>query len=670
MSTVSVPSATDLETLAVNALRILSAEAVQEANSGHPGMPMGCAPMAYALWRNHLRFNPANPDWANRDRFVLSAGHGSALLYSLLHLTGFDLSLDDIRNFRQWNSRTPGHPEYGHTPGVETTTGPLGQGFGNAVGMALAEARLAAEFNRDGHDPVDHYTYVIAGDGDIMEGVQAEAASLAGHLGLGKLIVLYDDNNITIDGTTDIAFSEDVRGRFAAYGWQTELVADGTDVQAIDRAIGAAKAAADRPSLIAVRTRIGHGSPNRENTSKAHGEPLGDEELALTKQSLGWTAEGRFQIPPEVLAHFREALERGAESERAWQVEWDTYAAAHTELAAEFGRRTAGELPASWDADLPEFATADGPMATRAASGKVLNAIASRVPELMGGSADLAGSNKTLVDDGDDFSRDNRAGRNVHFGIREHAMGAIMNGMTLHGGLRPYGATFLIFSDYMRPAVRLAALMQVPATYVYTHDSIAVGEDGPTHQPIEQIASLRAMPGLTVIRPSDANETREAWAVAMAEPGPVALMLTRQKLPIIEGDATALRRGAYILQDVPNDEIDVILIATGSEVHVAAEAAGVLAAEGLRARVVSMPSWELFERQDQAYREHVLPPGVSARVSVEAGVTFGWSRYVGDSGVCVGIDRFGASAPGSENLQQFGFTVENVVQKARAICGR
>lgn len=670
MSTVSVPSATDLETLAVNALRILSAEAVQEANSGHPGMPMGCAPMAYALWRNHLRFNPANPDWANRDRFVLSAGHGSALLYSLLHLTGFDLSLDDIRNFRQWNSRTPGHPEYGHTPGVETTTGPLGQGFGNAVGMALAEARLAAEFNRDGHDPVDHYTYVIAGDGDIMEGVQAEAASLAGHLGLGKLIVLYDDNNITIDGTTDIAFSEDVRGRFAAYGWQTELVADGTDVQAIDRAIGAAKAAADRPSLIAVRTRIGHGSPNRENTSKAHGEPLGDEELALTKQSLGWTAEGRFQIPPEVLAHFREALERGAESERAWQVEWDTYAAAHTELAAEFGRRTAGELPASWDADLPDFATADGPMATRAASGKVLNAIASRVPELMGGSADLAGSNKTLVDDGDDFSRDNRAGRNVHFGIREHAMGAIMNGMTLHGGLRPYGATFLIFSDYMRPAVRLAALMQVPATYVYTHDSIAVGEDGPTHQPIEQIASLRAMPGLTVIRPSDANETREAWAVAMAEPGPVALMLTRQKLPIIEGDATALRRGAYILQDVPNDEIDVILIATGSEVHVAAEAAGVLAAEGLRARVVSMPSWELFERQDQAYREHVLPPGVSARVSVEAGVTFGWSRYVGDSGGCVGIDRFGASAPGSENLQQFGFTVENVVQKARAICGR
>jgi len=671
VSTVSAPPAVDIETLAVNTLRILSAEAVQEANSGHPGMPMGCAPMAYALWRRHLRFNPTNPDWSNRDRFVLSAGHGSALLYSLLHLTGYEVSLDDIREFRQWGSATPGHPEYGHTPGVETTTGPLGQGFGNAVGMALAETRLAAEFNRDDHRPVDHYTYVIAGDGDLMEGVQAEAASLAGHLGLGKLIVLYDDNSITIDGPTDLAFSEDVRARFAAYGWDTSLVEDGTDVEAIDRAINAAKAASDSPSLIAVRTHIGHGSPNRESTSKAHGEPLGDDELALTKENLGWTGSDRFDIPAESLAHFREALDQGAAEESEWQTRWDEYAAAYPELAAEFQRRNAGELPSSWDDDLPRFSVEEGPIATRAASGKVLNAIAAGVPELIGGSADLAGSNKTRVEGGGDFARDNRNGRNLHFGIREHAMGAMMNGMALHGGLRPYGATFLIFSDYMRPAIRLAALMQVPTTYVYTHDSIAVGEDGPTHQPIEQIASLRAIPGLTVIRPSDANETREAWAVAMREPGPVAVMLTRQKVPVLQGDAAALHRGAYVLQNGPGDgPIDVVLIATGSEVHVAVEAAEVLASESLRVRVVSMPSWELFERQDQEYRDRVLPPTVTARVSIEAGVTFGWSRYVGDAGSSIGIDRFGASAPGSENLRQFGFTVENVIDKARAVCGR
>jgi len=634
VSTASAPPAVDIETLAVNTIRILSAEAVQQANSGHPGMPMGCAPMAYTLWRRHLRFNPANPDWANRDRFVLSAGHGSALLYSLLHLTGYDLSLDDIRDFRQWGSATPGHPEYGHTPGVETTTGPLGQGFGNAVGMALAETRLAAEFNRDGHAPVNHYTYAIAGDGDLMEGVQAEAASLAGHLGLGKLIVLYDDNSITIDGSTALAFSEDVRARFDAYGWDTSLVEDGTDVEAIDGAISAAKAASDKPSLIAIRTRIGHGSPNRENTSKAHGEPLGDEELALTKQRLGWTADERFHIPSAALAHFREALDEGSRAEGEWQAQWDEYAAEHPELAAEFQRRTAGDLPTAWDDDLPQFAVADGPLATRGASGKVLNAI-------------------------------------LHFGIREHAMGAIMNGMALHSGLRPYGATFLIFSDYMRPAIRLAALMQVPSIYVFTHDSIAVGEDGPTHQPIEQIASLRAIPELTVIRPSDANETREAWAVAMCEPGPVALMLTRQKVPVLGGDAAALRRGAYVLQEAAGDGvIDVILIATGSEVHVAAAAADVLGAEGVRARVVSMPSWELFDRQDQAYRDQVLPPAVTARVSVEAGVTFGWHRHVGDAGTSIGIDRFGASAPGSENLRQFGFTAENVVATALAVCRR
>jgi transketolase len=504
-----------------------------------------------------------------------------------------------------------------------------------------------------------------------MEGVQAEAASLAGHLGLGKLIVLYDDNSITIDGSTALAFSEDVPARFDAYGWDTSLVEDGTDIAAIDRAISAAKAASDKPSLIAVRTRIGYGSPNRENTSRAHGEPLGDDELALTKQSLGWTADERFHIPSEALAHFREALDEGAAAEGEWQAQWDAYAAAYPDLAAELQRRTAGDLPASWDDDLPQFAVADGPLATRGASGKVLNAIAARVPELMGGSADLAGSNKTRIEADEDFGRDNRGGRNLNFGIREHAMGAIMNGMALHRGLRPYGGTFLIFSDYMRPAIRLAALMQVPAIYVFTHDSIAVGEDGPTHQPIEQIASLRAIPELMVIRPSDANETREAWAVAMREPGPVALMLTRQKVPVLGGDAAALGRGAYVLQDAAGDGVtDVILIATGSEVHVAAEAADVLDAEGVRARVVSMPSWELFERQDQAYRDQVLPPLVTARVSVEAGVTFGWHRHVGDAGTSVGIDRFGASAPGSENLRQFGFTVENVADAARAVCGR
>jgi transketolase len=671
LSTASAPPAVEIETLAVNTIRVLSAEAVQQANSGHPGMPMGCAPMAYALWRRHLRFNPANPAWADRDRFVLSAGHGSMLLYSLLHLTGFDLSLDDIRDFRQWGSATPGHPEYGHTPGVETTTGPLGQGIGNAVGMALAEARLAAEFNRGEHQVVDHYTYVIAGDGDMMEGVQAESVSLAGHLALGKLIVLYDDNNITIDGRTDLSFSEDVRARFAACGWATDLVEDGTDVDAIDQALSAAKAATDKPSLIAVRTHIGHGSPNRANTSKAHGEPLGDDELALTKASLGWSSEERFYIPDAVREHFGEAGATGAAVETAWQERLARYAAEYPELAAELERRVGGTLPAAWAAALPEFVETDGPIATRAASGKVLNALAANVPELIGGSADLAGSNKTRIDSDDDFGPSNRDGRNLHFGIREHAMGAVMNGMALHGAVRPYGGTFLIFSDYMRPAIRLAALMGVPTIYVFTHDSIAVGEDGPTHQPIEQIVSLRAIPGLTVIRPADANETREAWAVAMQEAGPVALALTRQKLPVLGDDAAALSHGAYVFREADGDgDPDVILIATGSEVHVADAAATALGVDGIRARVVSMPSWELFERQEDSYRELVLPAAVTARVSVEAGATLGWSRYVGAGGESIGIDRFGASAPGSENLRQFGFTPENVAAAARRVCGR
>ena len=669
MPTATAPSAVEIETLAVNTVRVLSAEAVQAANSGHPGMPMGCAPMAYALWRRHLRFNPSNPDWADRDRFVLSAGHGSMLLYSLLHLTGFDLSLDAIRDFRQWGSATPGHPEYGHTPGVETTTGPLGQGLGNAVGMAMAEARLAAEFNRGEHQLVNHCTYVIAGDGDMMEGVQAEAVSLAGHLKLGKLVVLYDDNNITIDGATDLAFSEDVRGRFAACGWDTALVEDGTDVDAIDRALVAAKAVTDKPSLIAVRTRIGHGSPNRENTSKAHGEPLGDEELQLTKDSLGWPAQARFHIPDPVREHFREAVTVGADAEAEWQSRWEAYAASHPTLADEFQRRQRGDLPDGWDAQLPVFAEGDGPIATRAASGKVLNAVASQVPELIGGSADLAGSNKTRINDSGDFGPDDRSGRNLHFGVREHAMGAVMNGMALHRGVLPYGGTFLIFSDYMRPSIRLAALMEVPVIYVFTHDSIAVGEDGPTHQPIEQIASLRAIPGLTVIRPADANETREAWAIAMTAPGPVALALTRQKLPVLTGATTGLRRGAYVFSEAPGDGApDVVLIATGSEVHVAVDAAAELAADGCRARVVSMPSWEIFERQDASYRDTVLPPAVTARVSIEAGTTFGWSRFVGQDGARIGIDRFGASAPGGENLQQFGFNVANVVATARGVC--
>ncbi len=668
MSTASAPPSVDIETQAINTIRVLSAEAVQQANSGHPGMPMGCAPMAYALWRHHLRFNPRNPDWVDRDRFVLSAGHGSMLLYSLLHLTGFDLSMDDLRDFRQWDSATPGHPEYGHTAGVETTTGPLGQGLGNAVGMALAEVRLAAEFNRDGHAVVDHHTYVIAGDGDLMEGVQAEAVSLAGHLALGKLVVLYDDNKITIDGQTDLAFSEDVRARFAACGWDTALVEDGTDVGALDEAINAAKSVADKPSLIAIRTHIGHGSPNRANTSKAHGEPLGDEELALTKERLGWSAEP-FDVPEAVLEHFREATGKGAAVESDWDSRWAAYSAAFPDLAAEFARRMAGDFPDGWRDDLPTFVAEDGPMATRAASGKVLNAVADRCPELIGGSADLAGSNKTRVETSGDFGPSSRDQRNLHFGIREHAMGAIMNGMALHRGLRPYGGTFLIFSDYMRPSIRLAALMELPAIYVFTHDSVAVGEDGPTHQPIEQIASLRAIPGMTVLRPADANETSAAWAVAMAQKGPVALALTRQKIPVLDANAAGVARGAYVFRDPAGDgELDAILIATGSEVHIAADAAGTLESEVLRVRVVSMPSWELFEQQSAEYRESVLPTSVGTRVSVEAGSTFGWSRYVGLNGASIGIDRFGASAPGGENLQRFGFSADNVATTVRGVC--
>ena len=559
-----------VDTLAVNTIRMLAADAVQRAKSGHPGMPMGAAAMAYVLWTRHMKHNPRNPDWPNRDRFVLSAGHASMLLYSLLHLTGYDLSMEELKRFRQWGSAIPGHPEYGVTPGVETTTGPLGQGFANAVGMALAEARLAAEFNRGDHRPVDHHTFVIASDGDMMEGVQAEAASFAGHLGLGKLVVLYDDNKITIEGETALAFSEDVPARHRAYGWHTQTVSDGNDLDAIDAAIHAAKAVDDKPSLIAIETRIGYGSPNRENTAKAHGEPLGEDELALTKSQLGWPAEPPFYVPDDVATHFRRAVSDGNSLEASWQAGMERYADAHPQLAAELDRRTRRDLPLDWGRGLPGFEPNDGPIATRAASGKVLNALAATVPEMIGGSADLAGSNKTLLDGHDDLGPGAFEGRNLRFGVREHAMGAMMNGMALHRGLRPYGGTFLIFSDYMRPAIRLAALMRLPTIYVYTHDSIGLGEDGPTHQPIEQLASLRAIPGLVVLRPGDANETREAWAAAIEEEGPVAVALTRQKLPVLETDADAsnVRRGAYIFADANVDgEPEIILIASGSELQ-------------------------------------------------------------------------------------------------------
>jgi transketolase len=667
--------AQDIDTLSINTIRMLAADAVQKAASGHPGMPMGAAPMAYTLWTRFLRFNPRNPGWADRDRFVLSAGHGSMLLYALLHLTGYDVSMDDIKAFRQWGSATPGHPEYGDTPGVETTTGPLGQGFGNAVGMALAEAHLAARFNRPGHEIIDHRTYAIASDGDIMEGVQSEAASLAGHLGLHKLTVLYDDNHITIDGSTALTFSEDVEKRYAAYGWQTLRVADGNDLDAIGDALAAAGEEIERPTLIRVRTHIGYGSPNRQDSEKAHGEPLGEEEVRLTKENLGWPANASFEVPEEVAAHFGEAVARGERLEAEWAERLAVYEDAHPELAAELRRRLAGELPEGWDAALPAFDAGSPPIATRAASGKALNALAARMPELIGGSADLSGSNNTLIDGEPDLGRGAYQGRNLRFGVREHGMGAMLNGMALHGGSIPYGGTFLIFSDYMRPAVRLAALMGQQVIYVYTHDSIGLGEDGPTHQPIEHLAALRAMPNLTVIRPADANETSAAWRLAVARrSGPTALVLTRQKLPILTSIAAEiagaenLAHGAYVLADSSDGERpEIILMATGSEVHAALLAWQQLSADGIAARLVSMPSWELFEEQDRAYRDRVLPPAVETRLAVEAASSFGWHRYVGPAGDLIAIDRYGASAPGATNMAKFGFTADNITARARAL---
>ena len=667
-----------LDALCINTVRTLSMDAVQQADSGHPGTPMALAPLAYVLWTRHLRHDPADPDWPNRDRFVLSVGHASMLLYSLLYLTGYDLTLDDLRNFRQWESRTPGHPEYGYTPGVETTTGPLGQGIGNAVGMAVAEAHLAARFNRDGHEVVDHRTWFIAGDGDLMEGVSHEAASFAGHFRLGKLVGFYDDNRITIEGATDLTYGDDARRRFESYGWHVERVDDGNDLAAIDAAIERAKAETGRPSLIIVRTVIGYGSPNRAGTSKAHGEPLGAEEVRLTKERLGWPTQEPFYVPDEALARWRAVQPAGAALHRAWRERMDAYRHAHPDLAREFERRLRGELPDGWERAIPAFTAENGNVASRAASGVVLNALAAVVPELMGGSADLAGSNNTTIKKEGSFAAASYAGRNMHFGVREHGMGSIMNGMALHGGVIPYGGTFLVFSDYMRPAIRLAALMGQRVLYVFTHDSIGLGEDGPTHQPVEHLTALRCIPNLTVIRPADAGETAEAWRAALLRTsGPVALVLTRQKLGFIDrtryAPAGGLSRGAYVLAEPaagpghPADgALDVVLMSSGSEVALVLEAQRRLEGEGLRARAVSMPSHELFAEQPESYRRDVLPPGVP-RVAIEAAHPMSWQRWVGDSGVALGIGRFGASAPYARIYEELGLTVERVVEAARSV---
>ncbi|MBR9981776.1 MAG: transketolase [Desulfatitalea sp.] len=655
----------------VNVIRTLSMDAVQKANSGHPGAPMGLAPAGYVLWTRIMRHNPRNPDWPDRDRFVLSGGHASMLLYSLLYLTGYDLSLDDIKQFRQWGSKTPGHPEYGHTPGVETTTGPLGQGFANAVGMAMAERHLAARFNKADQAIVDHYTYVVCGDGDLMEGVSAEAASLAGHLGLGRLICLYDDNGISIEGSTDIAFTENVAQRFEAYQWHVVNVADGNDLEAIEKALREARDETQRPSLIVLKTQIAYGSPNKQGSADAHGAPLGVEEVCLTKDFLGCDKDQHFCVSEEALAHCRKTITRGQAAEESWRSLYAAYAKAHPEMADQWINALTHFLPRDWDKDLAAFAPADGPIATRAASGKTLNALAGRIPTLMGGSADLAPSNNTFLKGLPEFQKGSYEGRNVRFGVREHAMGAIMSGLFLHGGIRPYGGTFLVFADYVRPAIRVAALMRLPLIYVFTHDSVAVGEDGPTHQPVEHLASLRAIPNLTVLRPCDANETVDAWIQAIrTNNSPVVLALSRQNLPVLDRKQTngQLARGGYVLSDC-DGQPDILLIATGAEVHQALKAQTLLADKKIAARVVNMPSWELFEKNSDAYKNEVLPPAVTTRLAVEAGISMGWERYVGNAGQVIGIDRFGASAPGGTVLEKFGFTAENVAARAEEMVG-
>ena len=676
-----------LEDLCINTIRILSADSVQNANSGHPGLPMGAAAMAYTLWRNFLKHNPKDPKWVDRDRFVLSAGHGSMLLYSLLHLTGYDLPLDELKHFRQWGSKTPGHPERGHTPGVEVATGPLGQGSANAVGMAIAERFLAAKYNRPGHEIVDHYTYAIVSDGDLMEGISAEAGSLAGHLRLGKLIYLYDHNHISLAGATDLSFTEDVGRRYEAYGWHVRHVTEGNDTQDVARAIEEAKADIHRPSIILVRTTIGYGSPGKQNSFHSHGSPLGEEELAKTKVALGWPTMDKFYLPEDAVKEFRTAIPKGADAQAAWQKKFDAYKAAFPKEAAEFEMVQAGKLPDGWDSNLPKWKAGDKPVATRVTSGETLNALANVIPNIIGGSADLNPSTNTALKGLGDFQPSefagpgtagavggewSYAGHNVAFGVREHAMGASVNGMAAHGGVIPFSATFFVFSDYMKPAMRLGSIMGIRAIYVFTHDSIGVGEDGPTHEPIEQLAGVRAIPGLTVLRAADANESAEAWAYAIGHNGPTLLVFTRQNLPVLDRSAAIgdLTKGAYILSDAEGGKPDVILIGTGSEVSLCVGAREKLKEAGVKARVVSMPSMNLFDAQDAAYKESVLPAGITKRVSVEAGSTFGWHKYVGLEGAAIGIDHYGASAPGERIFKEFGFTIENVANHALKLLGK
>lgn len=662
-------SSRDLVERSINTIRFLSADAVQNANSGHPGLPMGAAALTYVLWMRHLRFSPKNPSWPNRDRFILSGGHGSMLLYTMLYLTGYDLPLDELKRFRQWGSQTPGHPEYGDTPGVEVTTGPLGQGISNAVGMAIAEAHLAEIFNKPDFAVIDHFTYVLATDGDLMEGVSSEASSLAGHLKLGKLIVLYDDNRVSIDGSTEIAFTEDRGARYEAYGWQVLYVSDGNDLEQVEQAIRSAQND-KRPSLIVCRTHIGYGLPHKQDTAAAHGEPPGEAELAAAKENLGWPLEPWFFVPEDVLTTFRQAVSKGVTAEAQWRDKVAEYQNLYPELGRELMRRLSGQLPQGWDSDLEDFPADEKGLATRASSGKVLNRLASKIPELLGGSADLTPSNKTWIDDNLAFQALTPGGRNFHFGVREHAMGAVVNGMAAHGGVIPYGGTFLVFSDYMRPAIRLSALSKYPSIWVFTHDSIGLGEDGPTHQPVEHLAALRAIPDLVVIRPCDANEVVEAWKIAIERRnGPTALALTRQRVPTLDrsiySPASGLQRGAYTLADYGDREPGLILMASGSEVELIVKAAGLLAVEGIDVRIVSFPSWELFARQEKEYQDSVLLPDVSARIAVEAGVSQGWERWVGDSGTVISVDKFGASAPYEVLFEKYGLTVENIVSAAR-----
>ncbi|SRR5579883_861240 len=665
-----IPPAGDLDLVAINAVRILAMDAVQKADSGHPGTPMALAPLAYLLYTRHLKHDPADPMWPDRDRFVLSAGHASMLLYAALYLSGYDLSLDDIKQFRQWGSRTPGHPEYGETPGIETTTGPLGQGVGNAVGMAVAEAHLAAVFNRPGHRIIDHHTYFICSDGDLMEGVSHEAASFAGHFQLGKLVGFYDDNHITIDGSTDLTFSDNVGERFEAYGWHVQHVPDVNDLDGVDAAIRAARAETSRPSLIICRTHIGYGSP-KQDSAKAHGEALGVEAVAQSRKTLRWPWTEPFFVPDEAIARWREAQPRGRAAHEEWQMRFAAYQSAYPTAAAELERRLRGELPADWDADIPTFTAENGNVASRAASGTVLNAIAGRVPELVGGSADLTGSNNTALAGIRNFAPSDFAGRYIHFGIREHGMGAILNGLAVHGGTIPFGGTFLIFSDYMRPPIRLAALMEQHVIYIYTHDSIGLGEDGPTHQPIEQLSALRCIPNMTVLRPGDANEVAEAWRVAIQhEDGPIALVLSRQKLVFIDrtrfASASGVAQGAYVLGDAAGGPPQVVLLASGSELALILGAQERLAAAGVRARVVSAPSLELFARESAEYQRAVLPPGVP-RIAVEAAHPMSWYRWIGADGIVIGLERFGASAPFQRIYTELGLTVDHVVEAARSL---